>query len=204
VSTTRLGDIFERPSRADGDAVSDDAKATPRAELETVLRGVAEAITVQDREGRLVFANDAAARILGFPSSEALLAASPAERMAGFQVLDHDGAPRSLENLPGRLALAGREGEEQMVRYRLRETGEERWSIVRAEPILGKDGKVELAVNTFHDITDRVLAERRLADLGRVERGHGLDVRLRPARSARVNGRGTARAVPRHSGSRRA
>jgi PAS domain S-box-containing protein len=164
VPTIRLGDIFKRPSRADGDSVSGE-EATPRAELETVLRGVAEAITVQDREGRLVFANHAAARILGFPSPEALVAASPAERMAGFQVLDDDGAPRSLENLPGRLALAGREGEEQMVHYRLRETGEERWSIVRAEPILGAEGRVELAVNTFHDITDRVLAERRLAFL---------------------------------------
>jgi PAS domain-containing protein len=74
VPTIRLGDIFKRPSRADGDSVSGE-EATPRAELETVLRGVAEAITVQDREGRLVFANHAAARILGFPSPEALVAA---------------------------------------------------------------------------------------------------------------------------------
>ncbi|HEX6490892.1 MAG TPA: PAS domain-containing protein [Gaiellaceae bacterium] len=110
--TTRLGDIFKRPSRTEEGAAGGGAEVASRAELETILRGVAEAITVQDRQGRLVFANESAARILGFPSSEALLAASPAERMAGFQVLDENDAPRSLDNLPARRALAGHAGEE--------------------------------------------------------------------------------------------
>lgn len=133
--------------------------------LEAVLRGVAEAITVQDREGRLVFANDAAAQMLGFPSPDALLAATPEERLAGFEILDDAGGPRSLEDLPGRRVLAGKPAPEQTVHYRLRRTGEERWSLVRAAPIPGADGHVTLAINTFHDITARVLAERRLAFL---------------------------------------
>ncbi|HWH55788.1 MAG TPA: ATP-binding protein [Gaiellaceae bacterium] len=133
--------------------------------LELVLRGVAEAITVQDHDGRLVFANDAAAQMLGFDSPEELLAASPVERLSAFEVLDDSGAPLPLDRLPGRRALAGETGGAQTIRYRVRATGEERWSIVRAAPIEGADGTVELAINTFHDITGRVLAERRLAFL---------------------------------------
>jgi PAS domain S-box-containing protein len=134
-------------------------------QLELVLRGVTEAITVQDEKGRLVYANDAAAEMVGFPSAEALLAASPEERMAGFEVLDDDGRPLPIEKLPGRRALAGEESSETVVRYRVRATGEERWSIVRAAPLPIEDGQERLAINTFHDITGRVHAERRLTFL---------------------------------------
>jgi PAS domain S-box-containing protein len=138
---------------------------TTETQLEVILRGVAEAITVQDRRGRLVFANDAAARMLGFSSTEELLAAAPAERMADFEILDAEGRPGTLDRLPGRRALAGEQPDEQVVRYRMRSTGEERWSIVRASPIRGGGGEVELAINSFHDITDRVRAEQRLTFL---------------------------------------
>jgi len=137
--------------------------ATQR-QLELVLRSVAEAITVQDPDGRLIFANDAAAEMVGFPSAEALIAARPEERMAGFEVLDEEGAPLGLETLPGRRALAGVDNE-QIIRYRIRATGEERWSIVRGAPFPDPESGWTLAINTFHDITDRVLAERRLAFL---------------------------------------
>jgi PAS domain S-box-containing protein len=157
-----------RKSRSGGTA-----PGTERDQLELILSGVAEAITVQDREGRLVFANDAAAEMLGFPSSEALLAATPEERMSGFEVLDEDGSPLSLEKLPGRRALAGESGDEQTIRYRVRATGEERWSIVRAASTEGPDGSVAMAINTFHDITDRVLAERRLTFLAEASERFG-------------------------------
>ncbi len=159
----RLADILRR-SRQEGD-VEAGRGIGPTIPLDVVLRGVAEAITVQDREDRLVFANDAAAEMLGFDSPEALLAAGPAERMAAFEILDDDGGPLPLDRLPGRRALAGETGAAQTIRYRVRATGEERWSIVRAAPIEGADGTVDLAINTFHDITGRVLAERRLAFL---------------------------------------
>jgi PAS domain S-box-containing protein len=161
---SRLVDIFKRSDASRGVEVTT-AAASSEPPLDLVLRVVAEAITVQDRSGRLLFANDAAAQMLGFPSAEALLAASPEERLGKFEVLDEAGEAFPLERLPGRRALAGESGDEQTIRYRIRATGEERWSIVRAAPITGRGGRVEFAINTFHDITDRVLAERRLAFL---------------------------------------
>jgi PAS domain S-box-containing protein len=133
--------------------------------LELVLQSVAEAITVQDAEGRLVFANDAAARMIGFPSADALLRSNAADRIAGFELLDDDGRPLALEKLPGRRALAGEPEAETVIHYRVRATGEERWSLVRGAPFPNEDGGAPLAINTFHDITARVLAERRLAFL---------------------------------------
>ena len=44
-----------------------------RDQLEAILRGVADAVTAQAADGRLLFANEAAVAMLGYESSEALL-----------------------------------------------------------------------------------------------------------------------------------
>jgi PAS domain S-box-containing protein len=44
--------------------------AASRDQLEIILRGVADGITVQDLSGHLLFANEGAARLTGFPSAE--------------------------------------------------------------------------------------------------------------------------------------
>jgi len=126
-----------------------------RRQLEVILRQVADGVTVQDRTGRLVYANEAAARMTGFDSAEELLAAPIDLVLGAFELLDEERRPLVPERLPGRLALTGVEGAEQLVCYRIRATGEERWSVVRASPVLGADGEVAFAVNTFHDITER-------------------------------------------------
>jgi GAF domain-containing protein len=113
--------------------------AHARDELEAILAGVADAVTVQDRDGRLTYVNDAAVRLLGEPlgyrDRAALLAAPPAELVAGFEMLGEDGEPFPPDRLPGRLALAGEEPEPVIVRYRVRATGESRWSRVKARPL---------------------------------------------------------------------
>ena len=129
------------------------AQSTPRIELLAVLDAVADGITVQDRDGRLHYANQAAATILGFETPEKLLATPLAEVMQGFDVLHPDGRPLPLEQLPGQQALAGAEPEEMMVRYRVRATGKDHYGIVKARPVRQADGSVELAVNIFTDIT---------------------------------------------------
>ena len=126
-----------------------------RRRLAAVLGEVADGITVQSPDGRLVYANEAAARMLGYDSPEALLAVSPAELVGGFELFDEDRRPLPLEELPGRLALTGVVMPERLVFYRVRATGEERWSLVRARPIVAADGSVEAAVIVFHDVTDR-------------------------------------------------
>ena len=135
---------------------------TSRAELEAIFRGVADGITVQDPAGSIVYANDAAARLCGFRDAESFLAAPVEEVFARFELLDDERKPLDLARLPGRRALDGEPGADLVVCFRHRETREERWSIVRAAPIEDADGEVRLAINTFHDITERKLAEEQL------------------------------------------
>jgi serine phosphatase RsbU (regulator of sigma subunit)/PAS domain-containing protein len=149
-----------------------------RDELEAILAGVADAVTVQGADGRLTYVNDAAVRLLGeplgLPDREALIAASPSELAAGFDILGADGEPFPLDRLPGRLALSGEEPEPVILRYRVRETGETRWSRVKARPLSSPDGRVRQAINVIEDITDLKQAEetqRLLAEAGRVLAG---------------------------------
>lgn len=125
-----------------------------RDQLDLILRGIAEGVTVQTPDGSLIFANDAAARLCGFDSADKLLAA-PADGVLGrFEVFREDGAPFPPDQLPGRLALQG-QGSNAVVRFRVKGTGEERWSFVSAAPVLDANGNVELAVSVFREFTDR-------------------------------------------------
>jgi PAS domain S-box-containing protein len=138
-----------------------------RDQLEAILRGVADAVTAQAPDGRLLFANDAAVTTLGFESSEALLATPTKEIMDRFEMLDEHGGPFPVEGLPGRRALEHGEGGQALVRFRVRETGEERWSTVKATPILDAEGGVVMAINVIEDITAHKraeLAQRFLAE----------------------------------------
>lgn len=124
-----------------------------RDQLSTVLQGVADGIAVQERGGQIIYANDAAAHFIGYPSTEALLAATIDEAREKFDISDESGQPLPSAGLPGRRALLGEETPEAVVHFRTRATGEERWAIIRATPIRDAHGAVQFAVNIFRDIT---------------------------------------------------
>ncbi len=124
-----------------------------------VLNAIADGVTAQDKNGLVIYANDAAAHISGYPSGEAMIAAPPTDFVARFEILDEHGNTMDFSQLPGRLALLGHTAE-RILRYRNRETGEQRWSVVKAQPVYGANGEVELAVNIFRDITAQKKQER--------------------------------------------
>src|SRR5918999_462580 len=130
-----------------------------RDQLEAILRGVADAVTAQAPDGRLLFANEAAVELLRYESSEALLSAPLSQILDRFEIFDESGRPFPVDRLPGRRALAEGVGGEVVLRFRVRATGEERWSAVKATPIMDTTGAVGMAINVIEDITDHKRAE---------------------------------------------
>ena len=141
-----------------------------RDQLGAILRGVADGITAQDASGRIIYANETAAQLTGFDSARDLVAAPLEAVMAGFELLDEEGHPFPLDRLPGRKALAGEEGAEEILCFRALPTGEERWAIVKARPIYGERGTVRMAVNIFRDITESKRAQETLRHVRETER----------------------------------
>jgi PAS domain S-box-containing protein len=137
--------------------------------LEAVLVNLAEAITVTDEQGRMVFANQAAADLLGAATPDKLMRAQPGTIMPRFLVLDEHGRELHLESMPDRRLFAGERPEPLLVRNIVRATGEERWLMVRSSPVLDpENGRIQYAVNVFENITEvkrAQLAERSRAQL---------------------------------------
>jgi PAS domain S-box-containing protein len=130
-------------------------------DLLEVLASAADAITVQDPAGQLVYANMAAALQLGYASPEELVNVPTAEVLADFELLDEGGGAFPFADLPGRRALLGEANPTAVVGFRRRSDPGERWSLVQATPVV-RDGRIAFVINVFHDITDLKRTESRL------------------------------------------
>jgi PAS domain S-box-containing protein len=142
-----------------------------RDDLGAILEGVADAVTAQAPDGSLVYANEAAVRLLGLSSAEEMLTAPPGALRANYEMLAEDGSPVTYEQLPGRQALVGEQPAPMTVRYRFRGAAGERWSRIQSTPVFDADGRVRLAINVIEDITELKRAElgqRFLAEASRV------------------------------------
>lgn len=129
------------------------------ARLRRIVDVVADGITVQAADGRIVYANDAAALACGFDTADELVAAGREAVLARFELVDDDRQPLDPRALPGARVLRGEPASDLAVGFRILATGEERWAIVSAVPLRDRLGHVEFAINAFHDITDRKVAE---------------------------------------------
>ncbi|HYI82939.1 MAG TPA: GAF domain-containing protein, partial [Acetobacteraceae bacterium] len=156
--------------------------------LAVILDHVGDGVTVQDSSGRLVYANAAAARNLGFASAAEFLAAPIAEVIGRFDLFDEEGQPFPVENLPGRRALQGEPESAVTVGFRVRDTSEERWSVIRSSPVMDASGRVLYAVNVWQDATAQKRGEavqRFLSEAGEAL-ATSLDVEATLANIARL------------------
>jgi GAF domain-containing protein len=155
-----LETLGERAARglASGQLVADLRRT--RRRVERILDGLAEAVTVVAADGKVVYANAAAARLLGAESVADVLTASPGELAARFVITLEDGSPVSGADFPGNRLLAGEDHAAPLLtRSVLRATGHESWLLTKAT-LLDDEGE-KLAVSIIEDVSEAKLAERR-------------------------------------------
>jgi hypothetical protein len=143
-----------------------------------MLDNVADAITVQSPDHRLIYANRAAAEYYGIPGDIELADFDAAEYLKRFDARDEAGRPLDLARLPGRLALAGLDPEPVVVRSRELATGVVHWARIKATAVYDPDGGARLAINIIEDITELKRSEeaqRFLAEASRRLSGSSLD-----------------------------
>src|SRR5689334_16667515 len=96
-------------------------------ELAEILARLGSGVTVQDHEGSLVYCNELAARMCGATRPDEIVGQPIDEVTRRFELTDAAGKPLPLLALPGRSALRGEQPPELLVRFRARDTDEERW-----------------------------------------------------------------------------
>jgi PAS domain S-box-containing protein len=136
--------------------------------LDGILGSLAEAVTVQDTKGRMAYANQAAARLLGLPDVHAVLTAQPGELADRFEIRHPDDTPVAREDLPGYRVMKGETPPPMLTKSVYKATGELHWFLTKATPLVDETGEL-LAVNVIEDVTEEheaALRERFLAEAG--------------------------------------
>jgi PAS domain S-box-containing protein len=145
--------------------VVDELRRT-RRRLERILGALAEAVTVQDAERRFVYANEAAARLLGAGSVDEIVGSLPGELADQFIITREDGTPVEVDDLPSYRLLAGLPADPLLTYSVHKRDGTERWLLTKATTL---DDEGLLVVNVIEDVTEAKEAERRqrfLAEAG--------------------------------------
>ena len=129
----------------------------------SVVATMAEGVILQDADGLLVTANQAASRIMGVDLAT-LYGSRPVD--PGWSVVREDGSPLVQDQLPARRALATGRPVRDVLMGLQRRDGTHTWLVINAEPLLdvGADGMpvVTGVVTTFADVTESRAASRAL------------------------------------------
>jgi len=133
-----------------------------RNQLEVILRGVADGITVQNKVGQPIFANDAAALLTGYPTAKSMIETPILDARRRMEAFDDDGSPLSFDQLPNRRALAEGITGRKSFKLRFLDTSEERWVVIHSSPVFDDTGKPIMAINIFRDITESKQYEMKL------------------------------------------
>ncbi|MGB9183738.1 MAG: SpoIIE family protein phosphatase [Solirubrobacteraceae bacterium] len=123
--------------------------------FDAIVGSLSDPVTIRDHEHRFLYANPAAVAHLGFDSWEALRETPPAAIMADYLVWGEDGRPVEMEDIPSVRILRGEEAEPLLIRTVNRDTGSERWQLLKAAPLLDAAGEVEATIMIIEDVTEQ-------------------------------------------------
>lgn len=134
-----------------------------KAQLESAIAAMSDAVFISDLEGRFIHKNDAFAAYHRF-RNKAECAKTFAEYPDFLEVLLPDGALVPIEQWAVPRALRGEMAADQEYTLRRRDTGETWIGSYNLAPIRDKSGNIVGSVVTARDITERKAVERKLRE----------------------------------------
>jgi PAS domain S-box-containing protein len=155
--------VIAARARERATTLAGDLDAT-QARLDGILGSLGEAVTVHDERGQTVYANAAAAELLGCRDVAEVLASPPGRLAENFTMAHEDGRPLAVDDLPGRRLMLGEEAPALLTRSIRRDTGQSYWLLTKATLTEERSGN-RLAINIIEDVTDAKDAELRQAFL---------------------------------------
>jgi PAS domain S-box-containing protein len=136
--------------------------------FEAIVGSLGDPVTIRDRSHRFLYANRAALAYLGFESWAQLRETPPAAIMSDYIVRGEDGREIAMEDIPSVRILRGESAEPLTIRTVHRETGQQRWNLLKAAPLLDEQGAVEATIMIIEDVTEQKRSELRSAFLAQV------------------------------------
>ncbi|MGB0889323.1 MAG: SpoIIE family protein phosphatase [Solirubrobacterales bacterium] len=144
----RTDQLIDRLSFAQGEL------RASRDQISAIVHGIADGVTAQSVSGELVFANEKAAEMLGFDSAEELIGTHFGDVHPRMELRDEAGNPFDPMDLPSKRAFAGEEEPTALLRYVVKATGREWWTLVKSTAIRDSDGVPTMAITVIEDVTE--------------------------------------------------
>ncbi len=136
-----------------------DAKQA-RDQLNIILQGVADGIIVHNKDGQIIYANEAATQLTGYALIQAMMENSPLGMLSKYEMIDEQGHPFPPSQLTHRRVFAGELEARATIGYRNTTTRQpERWTLVKSRSVFVDQGKSLYAITIVHDITEQKVAE---------------------------------------------
>lgn len=136
-----------------------------------ILDVLGEAVTIRDREDRIIYANRAALEQMGFASLADMQARPAGSIMDDYIVRGEDGRELSMDDIPSVRLLRGQPAAPLLIRTVHRVSGELHWNVLKATALHDTAGGVAATVMIIEDVTAVKTAELRsrfLAETSRV------------------------------------
>jgi len=145
-----------------------------RDDLDALLASTVEGITVRTPDGRIVYANATAARLLGLDSPQDVIASDMGEHRRRFEIFDAAGRPLDARALPGERARTDGEESELLVRFRPAGGGDESIAVTRSVRLENEHGDLRYVVSYFRPVTEEAAAQtmRRLEHVTKAALSH--------------------------------
>ena len=132
---------------------------------------LAEAVTIRDPEGQIVYANQTALTSMGFGSLEELRSRTSLSIMDDYVVEDERGRPLTLQDVPSVRMMQGKAAPPVLMRVVHKATGEANWRLLKTTAMRDEHGQFLGAMTVIEDVTPVKTAEvhtRVLAESGRI------------------------------------
>jgi len=130
-------------------------------QLKAVFQSVPEGLTVEDRQGKVVYANEAVAQLLGAESQSAMVSKSIKNIFKNYYIFNQKNERVYLNQMPASLVFKTKRDHKARYLFVHKKTKEQLWIDITATPVIKGQDKIGLVVKVFRDMTQVVEDQRQ-------------------------------------------
>jgi PAS domain S-box-containing protein len=139
--------------------VAETEREIAQGQLDAVFQSVPVGITVEERNGGILYTNEEFAEMFGYKDPASVKRVNVEKVFMQYKIIDEDGMLHTFEDRPALRVFRGEKNYSQKLLFINNETGKETWILIQAVGIKGTEKSTEMVVKTFMDITKTVEEE---------------------------------------------
>ncbi len=130
-------------------------------QLKAVFQSVPEGITVENRKGEVVFANEAVAQLFDASNQSSLVTQNIKGVFKNYYIFNEKNEKMPLDMMPAALVFKTKRDHKARYLFVHKNSKEQKWIDIKATPVIKGEDSVGLVVKVFQDMTQVVEDQRQ-------------------------------------------